>query len=313
MSMSQINNEIDKFNNEMDDIKNEIDRLLKEFSNDSTAETNETVEVSSGDSIAETVNEVLASVLDSGFLTLISALILLPIILKITYTVLVGAFFPNSREPFHSSTFSSLDSSEEKFSSRVKEPLPDSHKVDKSIAGSQEVIERYNLLLNSYTGIHTSPKRYEIMITAPALLDLNVLPTKRMDEAIISLMNYADSVLPNLVTEPSKLVTDTDVDNNNALVTEMSSRIDKAEELWIKAEQHAAVVGIPNTSSTHYELGKKLINQLTGSGVTDNERVSAWNSLKDLAIKMGVSENVVSGTQEYTHELIPVTRMAIES
>lgn len=295
--------------NEIDKIKNEIDRLMEEFSSSSTDETNETVEVSSGDStIAETVNEVLVSVVDSGFLTLISALIILPIILKITYTVLVGSFFPDSSEPV-----SSLDSSEEKFSPRVKEPLPDSHKVDKSIAGSQEVIERYNLLLNSYTGIHTSPKRYEIMITAPALLDLNVLPTKRMDEAIISLMNYADSVLPNCVTEPSKLVTDTDVDNNNALVTEMSSRIDKAEELWIKAEQHAAVVGIPNTSSTHYELGKKLINQLTGSGVTDNERVSAWNSLKDLAIKMGVSENVVSGTQEYTHELIPVTRMAIES
>lgn len=295
--------------NEIDKIKNEIDRLMEEFSSSSTDETNETVEVSSGDStIAETVNEVLVSVVDSGFLTLISALIILPIILKIIYTVLVGSFFPDSSEPV-----SSLDSSEEKFSPRVKEPLPDSHKVDKSIAGSQEVIERYNLLLNSYTGIHTSPKRYEIMITAPALLDLNVLPTKRMDEAIISLMNYADSVLPNCVTEPSKLVTDTDVDNNNALVTEMSSRIDKAEELWIKAEQHAAVVGIPNTSSTHYELGKKLINQLTGSGVTDNERVSAWNSLKDLAIKMGVSENVVSGTQEYTHELIPVTRMAIES
>lgn len=300
-------------NNEMDDIKNEIDRLLKEFSHDSTAETNEIVEVPSGDSIAETVNEVLVSVVDSGFFTLIAALIVLPIIWRIIYTVFVGAFFTNSSEPFHSSTFSLLDSSEEEFSTRVKNSLPDSHKVDKSITGSQEVIERYNLLLNSYTGIHTAPKRYEIMITTPALLDLNVLPTKRMDEAIISLMDYAESVLPNFVTEPSKLVTDTDVDNNNALVTEMSSRIDKAEELWIKAEQHAAVIGIPNTSSTHYELGKKLINQLTGSGVTDNERASAWNSLKDLAIKMGVNENVVSGTQEYTYELIPATRMAIES
>lgn len=298
-------------------IKNEIDRLVEDLSNDSTDDTNETVEVSYDNisiTIAENFDELLEGALNSGLFFLISTLILLPIVFKILRNIVVKSF-TGSSETFHSTTSSSFDSgySNEEFRPRVKKTLPDSHKVDKSVAGSQKVIERYNLLRSSYTGLHTAPQRYEIMITTPALLDLNVIPTKKMDEAIISLMKYADSALPHLATEPSMLVTDTDVDDNNALVTEMSSRIDKAEELWIQAEQHAAVIGIPNTASTHYELGKKLINQLTGPGVTDNERVSAWNRLRDLAIKMGVSENVVSGTQEYTQELIPATRIAIES
>lgn len=302
-------------------INNELDKVVEKFSNYSTTDTNETVEVPSGDSAyTETFHEVLENVLDPVSLFSIAVILLIPIVLRMGYDLFTGSFTGSSKT-FHSTTSSSLGYSEEQFSPRVekefvprvKKSLPDSHKVDKSIAESQKVIERYNLLRSRYTGLHTAPQRYEIMITTPALLDLNVIPTKKMDEAIISLMKYADSALPHLVTEPSMLVTDTDVDDNNALITEISSRIDKAEALWIQAEQHAAVVGIPNTSSTHYELGKKLINQLTGPGFTDNERVSAWNRLKDLAIKMGVSENVVSGTQEYTQELIPATRIAIES
>lgn len=286
-------------------INNEIDNLVEDFNNSLANDQGSDIEVFSGtSSLEQTLNDLVGIIAGSELLILMSVILTFTVVAKFNYKVIRGVF--NRNPP-------SFGSFEEEFMTMIDKPLPDPHEVDKSVAGSREVIERYNRLLNSYTGLHTAPKRYEIMITTPALLDLNVLPTKKMDEAIISLMEYADGVLPNFATEPSMLVTDTDLDDNNALVTEMSSRIDKAEELWIQAEQHASVVGIPNTASTHYELGKKLINQLTGPGVTDNERVSAWNRLKDLSIKMGVSENVVSGTQEYTHELIPATRMAIES
>lgn len=70
-------------------INNKVDILAEKFFNYSTADTNETVEVSSGNStFTETANELFGSVFDPVYLILISAFIVPPLILAAAFSVL---------------------------------------------------------------------------------------------------------------------------------------------------------------------------------------------------------------------------------